>query len=151
MNDSILVINGPNLNLLGRREPGIYGSETLEAIEAACREVARFRGLEVEFAQSNHEGEIVGWIQGADDRHAGLIVNAGAYTHTSVAILDALRACPLPIVEVHLSNIHQREEFRRHSFVSTAAWGVICGFGGLGYRLAVLALADRLAAATQRS
>jgi len=147
MSHSILVINGPNLNLLGKREPGIYGSETLEAIEAACREVGRLRDLDVDFGQSNHEGEIVEWIQRAGDRHAGLILNAGAYTHTSVAILDALRACPLPIVEVHLSNIHQREEFRRHSFVSAAAWGVICGFGGLGYRLAVLALADRLAAA----
>ncbi len=141
MTSSILIINGPNLNLLGEREPDTYGSETLADIEAACRKRADGLGLELEFRQSNTEGDLVDWIQQAKKHHHGLIINAGAYTHTSVAILDALLSCGLPIVEVHLSNIHQREEFRHHSYVSKAATGMITGFGGYGYELALEALA----------
>ncbi len=141
MTSSILIINGPNLNLLGEREPDTYGSETLADIEAACRKRVDGLGLELEFRQSNTEGDLVDWIQQAKKHHHGLIINAGAYTHTSVAILDALLSCGLPIVEVHLSNIHQREEFRHHSYVSKAATGMITGFGGYGYELALEALA----------
>ena len=144
MTASILVLNGPNLNLLGSREPDVYGAETLADIEAACAKRAKGLGLEVEFRQSNSEGEMVDWVQQADAAHAGLVVNAGAYTHTSVALLDALLACDLPVIEVHLSNIYQRDEFRHHSYVSKAADGVICGFGGLGYEMALQALARRL-------
>ena len=141
----ISVIHGPNLNLLGTREPETYGSATLADIEALCHARGEALGLGVDFRQSNTEGELVGWIQGADDDDAaGLILNAGAYTHTSIAILDALRAAPLAIIEVHLSNIFQREEYRRHSYVSEAANGVICGFGGHGYVLALEALAQIL-------
>jgi len=141
---TILVLNGPNLNLLGTREPEIYGGETLADIEAACRNRAKALGLEVDFRQSNSEGELVTWIQKARDSAAGLIINAGAYTHTSVALLDALRAVDLPAVEVHLSNIHRREPFRRRSYISPGVDGVICGFGGLSYGLAIEALARRL-------
>lgn len=146
MTQSILVLNGPNLNLLGTREPDIYGRETLETIEAATRARAEALGVSVEFRQTNDEGELVTWVQQAPKAHAALIVNAGAYTHTSVALLDALSAIDLPIVEVHLSNIHRREEFRHHSYVSKAADGMICGLGGQGYELAVEALARRLGA-----
>ena len=146
MAQSILVLNGPNLNLLGTREPDIYGQETLESIEAACQGRAEALGLTVTFKQTNDEGELVTWIQEARKSHAGLIVNAGAYTHTSVALLDALSAIDLPIIEVHLSNIHKREEFRHHSYVSKAADGMICGLGGQGYELALEALAKRLSA-----
>ena len=144
MSLKILVLNGPNLNLLGTREPGIYGRETLAGIEDACRRRAASLGLEVVFRQTNNEGELVTWIQEAPKEFAALIINAGAYTHTSVAILDALSAIDLPILEVHLSNIHRREEFRHHSFVAKAADGMICGLGGLGYELALEALATRL-------
>ncbi len=144
MTSSVLIINGPNLNLLGEREPDTYGSETLADIEAASRKRAAGLGMEVEFRQSNTEGELVGWIQQAKKHHDGLIINAGAYTHTSVAILDALLSCGLPIVEVHLSNIHKREEFRHHSYVSKAATGMIAGFGGHGYELALEALAKTI-------
>ncbi|MCR6632387.1 MAG: type II 3-dehydroquinate dehydratase [Magnetospirillum sp.] len=140
-NPIILIVNGPNLNLLGKRQPEVYGHETLADIEAACIAHAAALGLEVEFRQSNHEGDLVDWIQGARGRAAGIIVNAGAYTHTSVAILDALLSAEVTCVEVHLSNIHQREEFRHHSFVSKAAKGMICGFGSHGYILALDALA----------
>lgn len=140
----VLVLNGPNLNLLGTREPEIYGSTTLADVDANCRARGRALGLEVDCRQSNHEGELVQWVQEARDTHQGLIVNAGAYTHTSVALLDALRASGLPAIEVHLSNIHRREDFRRHSYVSMAAVGMICGFGPLGYELALEALAARL-------
>ncbi len=143
----ILVLNGPNLNLLGSREPEIYGSETLSDIEAACRTRAESLGLGVAFRQSNSEGDLVTWIQEARGTVSALIVNAGAYTHTSIAILDALKASDLPVVEVHLSNIFRRERFRRHSHISRAAVGVICGFGGMGYVLAIEALAQRLGAA----
>ena len=137
----ILVINGPNLNMLGTREPEIYGSETLADIEAASKGRADELGLEVEFRQSNSEGDMVDWIQQARKSHSGLIVNAGAYTHTSVAVLDALLSCDLPIIEVHLSNILKREDFRHESYVSKAATGMISGLGGHGYLLALEALA----------
>ena len=140
-NPSVLIINGPNLNMLGKRQPEVYGHETLADIEAACIRHASLAGLEVEFRQSNHEGDLVDWIQGGRERVAGIIINAGAYTHTSIAILDALLSAEVPCVEVHLSNIHQRDEFRHHSFVSKAAKGMICGFGSHGYILAIDALA----------
>jgi 3-dehydroquinate dehydratase-2 len=143
-NPTILVLNGPNLNLLGLREPAIYGHETLSDIEDACLERAAALGLTVDFRQSNHEGQLVDWIQEARQTVDGIILNAGAYTHTSVAILDALNAAELPVVEVHLSNIFRREAFRHHSYVSPAARGVICGFGGHGYELALTALARLL-------
>tara|TARA_Y100000294_G_scaffold170557_1_gene183005 strand:+ start:251 stop:811 length:561 start_codon:yes stop_codon:yes gene_type:complete len=144
MTASVLVLNGPNLNLLGTREPEIYGSDTLASIEAACRKRAEDLSLTVEFRQTNNEGEMVGWVQEAAGSHQALIVNAGAYTHTSVALLDALLAADLPVIEVHLSNIYQRDEFRQQSYVAKAAEGVICGLGGLGYELALEALAQRL-------
>jgi len=140
----ILVLNGPNLNLLGSREPEIYGRDTLGDIETRCREHAQKRGLAVDFRQSNHEGELVGWVQEARDRASGIIVNAAGYTTTSVALLDALLAVELPVVEVHLSNIFQRESFRQHSLISLAAKGVICGLGASGYLLALDALARLL-------
>ena len=121
----ILVINGPNLNMLGTRQPEIYGSETLSDIETACREKAAELGLEIDFFQSNHEGEIVTAIQQARGKFDAIVINPAAYSHTSVAILDALLACDIKVVEVHLSNIHRREEFRRFSYVSKAADGVI--------------------------
>ncbi|MFQ5773940.1 MAG: type II 3-dehydroquinate dehydratase [Kiloniellaceae bacterium] len=141
----VLILNGPNLNMLGTREPEVYGTATLADIEAACRERARALGLDIDFRQSNGEGELVGWIQEAGQSADGIIMNAGAYTHTSVAILDALRAVGLPLVEVHLSNIHKREAFRHVSYVSQAAHGVICGFGPRGYVMALDGLAELLA------
>lgn len=137
----IYVLNGPNLNLLGSREPEVYGHETLDDLRQRCEQKAKTLGYSVEFRQSNHEGELVAWIQEARNDASGLIVNAGAFTHTSIAMLDALLACPVPIVEVHLSNIFTREEFRHRSYISKAAKGVICGFGGLGYELGIEALA----------
>ncbi len=144
MAPTILVLNGPNLNILGAREPDVYGHETMAEIEAACAKRASALGLTVEFRQSNSEGELVDWIQGARNGYAGLIVNAGAYSHTSVALLDALLACDVPVIEVHLSNILQREDFRHHSYVSKAARGLICGFGGFGYEMALDAAARML-------
>jgi len=138
----IFVLNGPNLNMLGTREPAVYGSETLDDVKARCVSRAKALGLSVDFRQSNLEGELVGWIQEARGKAQGIIVNAGAYTHTSIAILDALQAAELPVVEVHLSNIFRRDEFRQHSFVSLAAAGVICGLGAKGYELALEAMAD---------
>ena len=140
----VLVLNGPNLNLLGIREPGIYGSKTLKDIEALCREAASELGLTVDFRQSNHEGELVTWIQDARATADAILINPAAYSHTSLAIADALKAVGLPVAEVHLSNIHQREPFRHHSFVSAVAVGVLCGFGALGYKLALQALAEKL-------
>ena len=142
----VLVLNGPNLNMLGAREPDLYGRETLADIEKSCAARAKVLALEVEFRQSNAEGEIVQWIQGARDSFDGIILNAGAYTHTSIAILDALNLSDVPVIEVHLSNIFQREPFRQESFVSRAAEGVICGFGGHGYQLALEAMARLLSA-----
>lgn len=144
MPNAILVINGPNLNLLGTREPEIYGRTTLDDVKAATTAQAKARGLAADFRQSNDEGELVEWIQDARASAAGIIINAGAYTHTSVAILDALQACGKPVIEVHLSNIYKRESFRHHSYVSPAATGVICGLGAQGYVLAVDAMADLL-------
>lgn len=141
MTAQILVLNGPNLNLLGRREPEIYGRETLADIEAACRRRAEALGLGLDWRQSNAEGELVDWIQEAAGRFAAIIINAGAYTHTSIAILDALAAAGVPVIEVHLSNIFRREDFRHVSYVSKTAVGVICGLGPLGYELAIEAAA----------
>jgi 3-dehydroquinate dehydratase-2 len=140
----VLVVNGPNLNMLGVREPSLYGRDKLSDIEKLCRKQGRQLGLAIDFRQSNHEGEIVGWLQAARGGHAGIVINAGAYTHTSVAILDALQLTELPIIEVHLSNIFRRESFRHHSYMSLAARGVICGLGPAGYRLALDALAEIL-------
>ena len=140
----VLVLNGPNLNLLGTREPEIYGRTTLAEVEAACRRRGGELGLEVECRQSNHEGELVDWIQEAREGTDGLVLNAGAYSHTSVALLDALSAAGLPLIEVHLSNIYRREPFRHHSYVSRVADGLICGLGVDGYLLALQSLAARL-------
>ncbi|WP_092424021.1 type II 3-dehydroquinate dehydratase [Devosia crocina] len=141
----VLVLNGPNLNMLGKREPGIYGSQTLADVEELCRKAGADFGLSVDCRQSNIEGELVTWIQQALGTADGILINPGAYSHTSVAIHDAFRAVNLPVAEVHISNIHQREAFRHHSYVSAVAFGVICGFGTLGYRLALQAMADKLA------
>lgn len=142
---TVYVLNGPNLNMLGKREPGIYGTQTLDDIAADCRKAAAPLDIEVDFRQSNHEGDLVGWIQEAGEKASGVVLNAGAYTHTSIAIHDAIRAAaPLPVVEVHLSNIHAREEFRHTSMVAPHAVGMICGFGSLGYALALQALAARI-------
>ena len=146
-NPTILVLNGPNLNLLGLREPDIYGHETLVDIEEACLESAVALDLAIDFRQSNHEGQLVDWIHEARQTADGIVLNAGAFSHTSIAILDALNAAALPVIEVHLSNIYRREEFRHNSFVSRAARGVICGLGGQGYELALTALARILRSA----
>jgi len=137
---SVLVLNGPNLNMLGVREPHIYGSLTLDDLEAACQERAEQLGLTIDFRQSNHEGELVTWIQQARTEHDGIVINAGAYTHTSVAIMDSLILAELPVVEVHLSNIFKREPVRHHSYITGVAKGMICGFGPHGYLLALDAM-----------
>jgi 3-dehydroquinate dehydratase-2 len=137
----VLVLNGPNLNLLGLREPAIYGRDTLPEIEAMIgREAARL-GLTVECRQSNHEGQLIDWLHGARDTAAGVIINPGAYSHTSIALADAIAGIGLPVIEVHLSNIHARESFRHHSHVSRVANGVIVGLGSMGYVLALEAMA----------
>jgi 3-dehydroquinate dehydratase II len=141
---SILIVNGPNLNMLGKREPAIYGHDTLADIEAACRAKAGELSLDIDFRQSNKEGELVDWTQSAATDHKGIVINAGGYTHTSVALLDALIASGLPVIEVHLSNIFRREEFRHHSYISRAASGVICGFGLKGYLMALDAMAQMI-------
>ena len=147
MSKPIYVLNGPNLNLLGQREPDVYGHATLDEVQERTLAQARKYGFEIEFRQSNNEGEIVDWIQEARTGASALAINAGAYTHTSVAILDALLATDIPCVEVHMSNIFQREEFRHHSFISAACIGVICGFGVKSYELAIDALAECVEAA----
>ncbi len=139
---TIFVLNGPNLNLLGVRDPAIYGHDTLADIEARCRTRAAAFDLEIDFRQTNHEGQLVDWIQEARGAADGIILNAGALTHTSVAVFDALSAAELPVIEVHLSNIFRRERFRHHSYVSLAANGVICGLGAQGYELALEAVAS---------
>ena len=144
MTQPILVLNGPNLNLLGLRQPEIYGRETLADVEAALARLAAELGVAVACHQSNHEGQLVDWIQEARKDAAGIIINPGAYSHTSVAILDALNAFEGPVLEVHISNIHKREAFRHHSFVSSRADGVIAGFGTEGYLLALRRMAGLL-------
>lgn len=138
----VFILNGPNLNLLGTREPGVYGVTTLDGIETMCRRKAGELGLSsVDFRQSNHEGVLVDWIQEAGSRGAGVVMNPGAYTHTSVALHDAIKGAQVTLIEVHLSNIHARESFRHHSYVSPVAAGVIAGLGPIGYVLALEALA----------
>ena len=144
METKILVLNGPNLNLLGEREPDIYGRTTLAELDRSCVDAGRALGLSVTCAQSNHEGVLIDHVQAARATTRGLVINAGAFSHTSVALLDALSSYPGPIVEVHLSNIFRREAFRHHSYVSAVAHGVICGLGVEGYRLALTALANVL-------
>ncbi len=143
----VYILNGPNLNLLGAREPAVYGRETLADVRRRAETAAARAGVTIEFRQSNHEGQLIDWVHEARDHGAGLIVNAGGLTHTSIALLDALQAAELPVIEVHLSNIFRREAFRHHSYVSLAAKGVICGLGAKGYELAVEAMADILASA----
>jgi len=139
---SIYVLNGPNLNLLGTREPEKYGHATLQDVEQLCRDAAGRHGLNVEFRQSNHEGQLVDWIQEASaSKAAGIVINPAGYTTTSIAILDAIIASSLPVVEVHITNIHARESFRHRSMISKAAKAVICGFGVAGYALAIAGLA----------
>lgn len=133
----VLVLNGPNLNLLGERDPAVYGTTTLADVESLCAETGRELGLEVECFQSNHEGELIDRIHGARSTTVGVVVNLGAYSHTSIALMDALAVLTQPIVEVHLSNIHARERFRRHSYVSLVASAVIAGAGAHGYALAL--------------
>lgn len=144
MAKKILILNGPNLNFLGKREPEVYGNLTLADIEQMCAEEAALHGFEIDFRQSNSEGELVTWIQDASNTFAGIVFNPAAYSHTSIAIRDALPLFEAPIVEVHISNIHARERFRHHSHVSPVATGVICGLGAMGYKLAIAALADQL-------
>jgi len=134
------ILNGPNLNLLGGREPEIYGTATLDEIRQASTSRGNENGLKVDFRQSNHEGELIDWVQEAREKAAGIIINPGAYTHTSIALHDALKSLEQPKIELHLSNIHAREEFRRHSYLSPAVSAVICGLGAVGYIVALDAL-----------
>ena len=133
----VYILNGPNLNLLGKRQPHIYGSETLADVERDCAALAADLGVEIRFLQSNAEGQIIDWIHAAREVAVGIVINPAAYTHTSVAILDALNAFDGPVIEVHISNVHKRESFRHHSYVSLRADGVIAGCGTEGYRLAL--------------
>lgn len=144
MSKVIFLLNGPNLNLLGKRQPEIYGSETLDDVARMARDAAGPFGLSIDARQSNHEGELVDWIHEARERAGGIVINPGAYSHTSVAILDALNAFEGPVIEVHISNIHKRDSFRHHSYVSLRADGVIAGCGTQGYALAVRRLATLL-------
>ena len=146
MAKTIYVLNGPNLNLLGTREPAIYGSATLADVEALCRETAGRFGLEAECRQSNHEGELIDFIHEARTKAAGIIINAGGYSHTSIALHDALVAVQVPTVEVHVSNVYARDDFRHHSFTARAAFASLCGFGIDGYRLAITGLAAKIGA-----
>ncbi|MDQ0998839.1 3-dehydroquinate dehydratase-2 [Phyllobacterium ifriqiyense] len=140
MKQQVFILNGPNLNMLGKREPGIYGATTLSDIEAMCRAEGEVLGVDIEFRQSNHEGDLVNWIQEAGERRALVLINPAAYTHTSIALHDAIRAAGVILVEVHISNIHARESFRHHSYVSSLAKGVLCGFGVDGYVMGLRAL-----------
>ncbi|MBB1489960.1 MULTISPECIES: type II 3-dehydroquinate dehydratase [unclassified Paracoccus (in: a-proteobacteria)] len=139
---TIFILNGPNLNLLGKREPEIYGHETLADVERDCARLAADLDLDIRFLQSNHEGQLIDWIHQAREKAAGIVINPGAFTHTSIAILDALNAFAGPVIEVHVSNVHQRESFRHHSYVSLRANGVIVGCGTEGYRLGLRRLAS---------
>lgn len=140
---SVLILNGPNLNLLGTRQPEVYGAETLAMVEEACRAHGAAAGIKVSCFQSNHEGALLDQIHAAKGVHIGIVLNAGAYTHTSVALMDAIYSVEVPTVEVHLSNIHARESFRHTSYISRAAIGQICGFGSFGYLMAIDALLQR--------
>ena len=146
MSKLIYILNGPNLNLLGTREPEIYGRMTLADVKSMCKEQAKSRGLKIFFEQSNNETQIIDWVHQAIDDADGIIINPAAFTHTSVAILDALKNVPAPIIELHISNTHQREPFRHHSYVTQAATGLILGFGINGYVMAVDAMANMLEA-----
>ncbi len=146
MSRTIMVLNGPNLNLLGQREPAVYGHETLADVEAACRALAADHGFDLRFHQSNREDALIDWIHEARGTAAGIVINPAAFTHTSVALLDALNAFDGPVIEVHISNVHRREAFRHHSYVSLRAEGVIAGCGVQGYELAILRLARLLGA-----
>jgi 3-dehydroquinate dehydratase-2 len=146
MSKSILVLNGPNLNLLGTRQPEVYGRTTLADVEAMCADKAKALGIEIDFRQSNHEGTLVDWIHEAKGRHDGILINAGAYTHTSIALHDAIASVELPVAEVHISNIHKREEFRHLSYISKVSVGMICGFGTYGYLMGIDALVNHLSA-----
>lgn len=141
MTKAIFVLNGPNLNLLGGREPNIYGGRSLADIESDCRRIASELGLSIEFRQSNHEGTLVDWIHEARERASGIVINPGAYGHTSIALHDAIRAVGIPTIEVHISNIHAREAFRHTSMIAPVALGMICGLGPSGYVLGIRALA----------
>src|ERR1700734_684035 len=149
MSRIVYVLNGPNLNLLGKRQPHIYGHETLADVEAECRRTAAELALDIRFHQSNREYEIIDWIHEAREVAGGIVINPAAFTHTSVAILDALNAFDHPIIEVHISNVHKREPFRHHSYVSSVASGVIAGFGTQGYLLALRRIAHLFAAGTK--
>ena len=140
----VAVLNGPNLNMLGLRQPDVYGRDTLDDVEALCADAAERLGLAIDFRQTNGEGELISWVQECRGRAAGLVINPAGYTHTSVALMDAILAAEVPTIEVHLSNIHRRESFRHHSYVSRAALGVICGLGVRGYAAALTALAELL-------
>ena len=145
---SILVLNGPNLNLLGTREPGVYGAATLADVETMCKQAARDAGFDLEFVQSNHEGALIDAIHAAgrsykDGKLAGVVFNPGAYTHTSVALHDAIKGVDVPVIELHISNVHAREAFRHHSYISPVAAGIMVGFGTDGYLLAIEAIARR--------
>ncbi|HEV7435737.1 MAG TPA: type II 3-dehydroquinate dehydratase [Pseudorhizobium sp.] len=140
MSKTVFVLNGPNLNMLGKREPGIYGGKTLKDIENDCVAMGRDLGLTLDFRQSNHEGVLVDWLHEAGENAVGVAMNAGAYTHTSLALHDAIRAISIPVIEVHISNVHAREAFRHHSMIAPACKGVICGFGPTSYVLALHAL-----------
>jgi len=141
----VFVLNGPNLNMLGMREPEIYGRDTLDDVRQRAEARGKALGLAIDFRQSNHEGELIGWIQEARGGASGIVLNAGSLTHTSIGILDALQAAELPVIEVHLSNIFRRDSFRHHSYVSLGAKGVICGLGAQGYELALDAMAKLVA------
>tara|TARA_B100000780_G_scaffold160281_1_gene112023 strand:+ start:1338 stop:1778 length:441 start_codon:yes stop_codon:yes gene_type:complete len=141
---SLLILNGPNLNLLGQRQPEIYGHMTLADVHELCDNKAKILGIDIEFEQTNHEGRMVDLIQVAKKTHDGIILNAGAYTHTSIALFDALTSVEMPAIELHLSNVFSREAFRHHSYISNAAIGVICGFGAHGYLLAIDAMLAHL-------
>lgn len=140
----VYVLNGPNLNMLGKREPAIYGRDSLDDVRRRAEARAKAVGIALDFRQSNHEGQLIDWIQEAREKAAGIIINAGGLTHTSIALLDALQAAELPVIEVHLSNIFRREAYRQRSYISLASKGVICGLGAKGYELAVEAMADTL-------